>query len=63
MGFIKNMKIEGGHVAFDIELTTPACPVKDLFKKQAAEEVKKIAGVTDVIVNMTSNVKQGPHRY
>jgi ATP-binding protein involved in chromosome partitioning len=60
LGFIKNMKIEGGHVAFDIELTTPACPVKDLFKKQAAEEVKKISGVTDVAVNMTSNVKQAP---
>jgi ATP-binding protein involved in chromosome partitioning len=60
LGFIKNMKIEGGKVAFDIELTTPACPVKDLFKKQAAEEVKKIAGVTDVSVNMTSNVKQAP---
>jgi ATP-binding protein involved in chromosome partitioning len=60
LGFIKNMKIEGGKVAFDIELTTPACPVKDLFKKQAAEEVKKIAGVIDVIVNMTSNVKQAP---
>jgi ATP-binding protein involved in chromosome partitioning len=60
LGFIKNMKIEGGKVAFDIELTTPACPVKDLFKKQAAEEVKKITGVTDVTVNMTSNVKQAP---
>ena len=60
LGFIKNMKIEGGKVAFDIELTTPACPVKDLFKKQAAEEVKKITGVTDVAVNMTSNVKQAP---
>ncbi|HXL72508.1 MAG TPA: P-loop NTPase [bacterium] len=60
LGFIKNMKIEGGKVAFDIELTTPACPVKDLFKKQAAEEVKKITGVTDVSVNMTSNVKQAP---
>jgi ATP-binding protein involved in chromosome partitioning len=60
LGFIKNMKIEGGKVAFDIELTTPACPVKDLFKKQAAEEVKKIPGVTDVTVNMTSNVKQAP---
>jgi ATP-binding protein involved in chromosome partitioning len=60
LGFIKNMKIEGGKVAFDIELTTPACPVKDLFKKQAADEVKKIAGITDVTVNMTSNVKQAP---
>jgi len=60
LGFIKNMKIEGGKVDFEIELTTPACPVKDQFKKQAAEEVKKISGVTQVDVKMTSNVKQAP---
>lgn len=60
LGFIKNMKIDGGKVAFDIEMTTPACPVKDLFKKQAAEEVCKISGVTDVDVKMTSNVRQAP---
>jgi ATP-binding protein involved in chromosome partitioning len=60
LGFIKNMKIDGGKVAFDIELTTPACPVKDLFKKQAAEEIKKIIGVTEIAVNLTSNVRQAP---
>src|SRR5581483_6678594 len=44
--------------SFDIELTTPACPVKDQFKSQAAEEVKKIGGVTSVEVKMTSTVRQ-----
>jgi ATP-binding protein involved in chromosome partitioning len=28
LGFIKNLRIDGGRVAFSIELTTPACPVK-----------------------------------
>lgn len=60
LGFIKNMKIDGGKVAFDIEMTTPACPVKDLFKSQAAEAVKKLSGVTSVEVQMTSNVRQAP---
>ena len=60
LGFIKNMKIDGGKVAFDIEMTTPACPVKDLFKSQAAEAVKKISGVSSVEVQMTSNVRQAP---
>ena len=27
--FIKNLRIDSGRVAFSIELTTPACPVKD----------------------------------
>lgn len=60
LGFIKNMKIDSGKVAFDIEMTTPACPVKDLFKSQAAEAVQKLPGVTGVEVRMTSNVRQAP---
>ncbi len=60
LGFIKNLKMEGGKVSFEIEMTTPACPVKDQFKSQALEAVKKIPGVTQVEVQMTSNVKQAP---
>ena len=39
LGFIKDLKIDGGNVAFSIELTTPACPVKDEFKRAARERV------------------------
>ena len=58
LGFIQNLAIAGGKVAFDIELTTPACPVKDQFKTQAEAEVKKLSGVSSVEVKMTSNVRQ-----
>ena len=30
LGFVKDVRIDGGRVAFTIQLTTPACPVKDL---------------------------------
>jgi len=60
LGFIKNMVIQSGKVSFDIEMTTPACPIKDLFKAQAQTAVKKIEGVTEVEVKMTSNVKPAP---
>ena len=60
LGFIKNMVIQSGKVSFDIEMTTPACPIKDLFKAQAQTAVKKIEGVTEVEVQMTSNVKPAP---
>jgi ATP-binding protein involved in chromosome partitioning len=29
LGFVKNLAIDQGRVSFTIELTTPACPVKD----------------------------------
>jgi ATP-binding protein involved in chromosome partitioning len=60
LGFVKNMALSSGKVSFEIELTTPACPVKDQFKTQAVEAVGKIPGVTQVEVKMTSNVRQAP---
>ena len=32
LGFVKDIKICEGNIAFKVELTTPACPVKDLLK-------------------------------
>jgi len=54
LGFIKNLVIEGGKVSFDIQLTTPACPIKSEFQKKAEGLVKQIAGVEAVHVTMTS---------
>ncbi len=57
LGFIKDLNISGGKVAFSIELTTPACPVKDQMRDQARAAVLAIPGVTDVNVNMTASVR------
>ena len=46
--FIKNLRIDGGRVAFSIELTTPACPVKDQMREQARAIVSALPGVTAV---------------
>jgi ATP-binding protein involved in chromosome partitioning len=55
--FIKNLRIDGGRVAFAIELTTPACPVKDQMREQAREAVRRIPGVTAVEIEMTAQVR------
>lgn len=60
LGFIRNIKIENGNVAFDLNLTTPACPVKDQMRDEAVALVKGLAGVSDVAVNMTAEVRQAP---
>jgi ATP-binding protein involved in chromosome partitioning len=57
LGFVKNLRIDGARVAFDIELTTPACPVKAEFERQARERVVALPGVADVSVTMTSNTR------
>ncbi len=57
LGFIKDLQISAGRVKFSIELTTPACPVKDLMRDQAHAAVSALAGVTDVDITMTASVR------
>ena len=57
LGFVKNIRIAGGRVSFDIELTTPACPVKEEFQRTARERVGALAGVEQVDVSMTANTR------
>jgi ATP-binding protein involved in chromosome partitioning len=57
LGFVKNLHIDGGRVAFTIELTTPACPVKDQLRDQAHAVVSALPGVTAVEVEMTASVR------
>ena len=57
LGFVKNVRIEGPRVAFEIELTTPACPVKAEFEREARERVAALSGVERVDVTMTANTR------
>ena len=57
LGFVKNVKISGGQVSFTIELTTPACPVKDLMRDQARAAVMQLPGVSQVDIDMTASVR------
>ncbi len=57
LGFIKDLKIAGDRVAFTIELTTPACPVKDQMRDQAKAAVMAL-GVAAVDVQMSARVRE-----
>jgi ATP-binding protein involved in chromosome partitioning len=57
LGFVKDLAVDRGRVTFTIELTTPACPVKDQMREQAAAAVRAVPGVVDVAVTMTANVR------
>jgi ATP-binding protein involved in chromosome partitioning len=57
LGFVKNLRVSDGRVAFTIELTTPACPVKDQMRDQAHAAVSSLPGVSAVEVEMTASVR------
>src|SRR3989304_4055309 len=56
LGFIKDIKINGGSISFKLELTTPACPLKAQLKAASEDAVKKVGGVKEVVVDVTSRV-------
>src|SRR6266540_3289299 len=58
LGFVKDLKVDESRVAFTIELTTPACPVKDQMRDQARAAVMQLPGVTAVDVHMSARVRE-----
>ena len=60
LGFVRGIEIEGTDVRLTIELTTPACPLKDQFKRQAEEAIRAhVPGVGGIEVSLTSRVRHG----
>ncbi|MEO0662698.1 MAG: iron-sulfur cluster assembly protein, partial [Planctomycetota bacterium] len=65
LGFITRCEVTPeGAVSVVINLTTPACPVKDEMREQARGLIAALDGVTSVDVEMTAEVRRpdGPAR-
>lgn len=67
LNFVKDVKVNGGDVSFTIELTTPACPVKDDMKAQAEQiiranfpDAKKVTVTMTASVTQRSSIQQAP---
>ena len=59
LGFIKDLRIDGGAVSFRIVLTTPACPIKAEMESAARDLVGGLPGVSSVAVTMDAEVPKG----
>jgi ATP-binding protein involved in chromosome partitioning len=57
LGFVTDIVIKDGVVSLRIELTTPACPVRDTLRELAEDAVRAIPGVKGVHVQMTAQVR------
>ena len=56
LNMIKDLKVNQNDVAFSIELTTPACPLKDIMDRAARVELNKLPGIGKIDIAWTSNV-------
>lgn len=59
LGMIKDLEIADSTVKFTINLTTPACPLKNEIKASALEAVQAVAGVSKVQIEMGAEVRAG----
>lgn len=55
LGMVKNLKVEGNKVSFAVELTTPACPLKEVIKNACIHAVKEfVSQDAEVHISMTA---------
>lgn len=57
LNMIKDVKIADRQVAFTLELTTPACPMKEMLKNACTNAIKHfVAADAEISINITSRV-------
>jgi len=57
LNMVKHVAIEGPRVRIHVELTTPACPLKDQIKTDVEKAVKRIPGVESVELEWSAQVR------
>ena len=58
LNMVKGVAISGSAVNIKVELTTPACPLKDQIEKEVRQAVMQVPGVTQVTVEFSADVRQ-----
>lgn len=59
-GMIKDLKVEGNKVSFKVELTTPACPMKDKIQKDTEAALRGVPGIGDFEIAWGAKVRAAP---
>lgn len=61
-GMVKDVQVEGSKVRFTLELTTPACPLREYLVTAARQAVEGLPQVEQVEVDVTARVPQQARR-
>lgn len=57
LGFVKNVEVSDGKANVTIELTTPACPVRETMRAEAEQLILTVPGIREANIQMTSQVR------
>ena len=60
LGMIKHLQVTDSQVTLTVELTTPACPLRNMIRDDVERAVRAVPGVQKVQVEMTARVRGAP---
>ena len=61
LNMVRDLSVEGNTAKFTIVLTTPACPLKDVFVERCNAALLPIDGISNVEIQWDANVPMGLH--
>jgi ATP-binding protein involved in chromosome partitioning len=57
LGMVKDLKVQNGTVAFTVELTTPACPLRERIQDDCRQALAGVEGVSGVEISFGAQVR------
>ena len=57
LGMVKNLAVRDGKVAFTVELTTPACPLRETIETDCRRALAAVPGVSSVEISFGAQVR------
>jgi len=57
LGMVKSLEVQNGKVAFTVELTTPACPLRETIQQDCQRALSGLSGVADVQISFAAQVR------
>jgi ATP-binding protein involved in chromosome partitioning len=57
LGMVKNLAVGNGRVSFTVELTTPACPLRETIDADCKKALAEVGGISTVEINFGAQVR------
>ena len=57
LGMVKNLAVADGKVSFTVELTTPACPLRETIETDCKKSLAAVSGISGLEINFGAQVR------
>ena len=57
LGMVKDLSVDDGRVRFMVELTTPACPLRETIENDCKKALAAVAGVSSLHIDFGAQVR------